>query len=91
MNMEGFHPAVAAWFERRFGVPTPAQAEAWPAIRAGGYTLVAARTASGKTLVAFLAAIEELVRGRSWKRLIILSCERAKMARRRARRSGLAF
>ncbi|MFO1056381.1 MAG: DEAD/DEAH box helicase [Dongiaceae bacterium] len=57
-----FHPAVAAWFERRFGVPTPAQAAAWPAIRGGRHALIAAPTGSGKTLAAFLAAIDDLLR-----------------------------
>ncbi|WP_425287793.1 Lhr family helicase [Pseudomonas borbori] len=57
-----FHPAVAAWFRQRFGAPTPAQIEAWPAIGAGRSTLVAAPTGSGKTLTAFLAAIDALVR-----------------------------
>lgn len=56
-----FHPAVRAWFAGRFAAPTPAQAQAWPAIRAGRSTLVAAPTGSGKTLTAFLAAIDELV------------------------------
>jgi ATP-dependent helicase Lhr and Lhr-like helicase len=57
-----FHPAVAAWFAARFATPTPAQAEAWPAIQAGRHTLIAAPTGSGKTLAAFLAAIDGLVR-----------------------------
>lgn len=56
------HPAVVAWFERHFDAPTAAQAEAWPAIRAGQNVLVAAPTGSGKTLAAFLAAIDTLVR-----------------------------
>ena len=43
-------------------MPTAAQAEAWPAIRAGEHVLVAAPTGSGKTLAAFLAAIDSLVR-----------------------------
>ena len=30
-----FHPVVATWLERRFGAPTPAQAQAWPLIAAG--------------------------------------------------------
>src|SRR5687767_10483675 len=62
MPLHAFHPAVAAWFERTFPAPTQAQARAWPAIRAGRNTLVAAPTGSGKTLTAFLAAIDELVR-----------------------------
>ena len=57
-----FHPAVAAWFDQRFPAPTPVQAEAWQAIKAGRHTLVAAPTGSGKTLAAFLAAIDNLVR-----------------------------
>jgi ATP-dependent Lhr-like helicase len=57
-----FHPAVAAWFESRFGAPTEAQAQAWPAIQAGRHTLIAAPTGSGKTLAAFLASIDTLVR-----------------------------
>ena len=57
-----FHPAVAAWFASRFAAPTPAQAQAWPAIHAGRHTLIAAPTGSGKTLAAFLAAIDGLVR-----------------------------
>src|SRR5690242_16922452 len=57
-----FHPAVAAWFERSFAAPTPAQAQAWPAIQSGRDVLVAAPTGSGKTLAAFLAAIDGLVR-----------------------------
>jgi superfamily II RNA helicase len=49
-----FHPAVAGWFAGSFAAPTPAQAEAWPAIKAGRHTLIAAPTGSGKTLAAFL-------------------------------------
>ena len=57
-----FHPAVAAWFATTFPGPTEAQAQAWPLIQAGRATLVAAPTGSGKTLTAFLAAIDSLVR-----------------------------
>jgi ATP-dependent Lhr-like helicase len=57
-----FHPAVAAWFARSFAAPTAAQAQAWPAIKAGRHTLIAAPTGSGKTLAAFLAAIDDLLR-----------------------------
>jgi len=62
MPLETFHPAVASWFRGAFAAPTPAQAEAWPAIAAGRHTLIAAPTGSGKTLAAFLAAIDDLVR-----------------------------
>ena len=57
-----FHPAVQAWFDQTFPAPTPAQAAAWPAIQRGQHTLVAAPTGSGKTLTAFLAALDALVR-----------------------------
>ncbi|MDO1529627.1 DEAD/DEAH box helicase [Fulvimonas sp. R45] len=60
--LDAFHPAVAAWFRGAFAAPTAAQARAWPAIRAGGHVLVAAPTGSGKTLTAFLAALDALVR-----------------------------
>ena len=60
--LDDFHPAVAGWFHRSFAAPTVAQAAAWPSIRAGQHTLVAAPTGSGKTLTAFLAAIDALVR-----------------------------
>src|SRR6516225_5288292 len=57
-----FCPAVAGWFTGHFAEPTPAQVQAWPAIRAGRHTLISAPTGSGKTLAAFLAAIDALVR-----------------------------
>ncbi|TLP78577.1 DEAD/DEAH box helicase [Pseudomonas nitroreducens] len=60
--LSAFHPAVAGWFRAHFPAPTQAQVEAWPAIQAGESTLVAAPTGSGKTLTAFLSAIEALVR-----------------------------
>ncbi len=62
MPLQEFHTAVANWFQASFAAPTAAQAAAWPSIRAGSHTLVAAPTGSGKTLTAFLAAIDELVR-----------------------------
>jgi ATP-dependent Lhr-like helicase len=61
MALEGFHPAVTAWFNSQFEEPTPPQVEAWPNIKAGKHTLIAAPTGSGKTLSAFLAAIDDLV------------------------------
>ena len=62
MSLANFHPAVSAWFQRTFAAPTDAQVAAWPAIHAGRNTLVAAPTGSGKTLTAFLAALDDLVR-----------------------------
>jgi ATP-dependent Lhr-like helicase len=57
-----FHPAVWGWFSSSFPDPTSAQAQAWPAIKAGRHVLIAAPTGSGKTLAAFLATIDTLVR-----------------------------
>ena len=62
MPLSGFHPVVARWFARAFAEPTAPQQAAWPAIREGRHTLIAAPTGSGKTLAAFLAVIDELVR-----------------------------
>ncbi|MEO8734039.1 MAG: DEAD/DEAH box helicase, partial [Flavobacteriales bacterium] len=62
MSLSQFHPAVRTWFERNFPKPTEVQAKAWPAIASGKNVLVAAPTGSGKTLTAFLWAIDELVR-----------------------------
>ena len=62
MSLDYFHPLVREWFAERFGAPTEAQAQSWPAIVAGEHTLVAAPTGSGKTLAAFLASIDRLLR-----------------------------
>jgi ATP-dependent Lhr-like helicase len=59
--LEDFHPLVRDWFRDRFGTPTEAQSQGWPAIRAGEDTLIAAPTGSGKTLAAFLTCIDALV------------------------------
>ncbi len=60
--LDSFHPAVVSWFTRTFDAPTPAQAQAWPAIQSRRNVLVAAPTGSGKTFAAFLAAMDQLVR-----------------------------
>jgi ATP-dependent Lhr-like helicase len=61
--LESFHPAVQAWFARRFpDGPTEPQAEGWPEIAAGRHTLIAAPTGSGKTLAAFLVCIDRIYR-----------------------------
>ncbi len=56
-----FSPAVAEWFATTFTAPTTAQAQGWPAIADGAHTLILAPTGSGKTLSAFLWAIDRLV------------------------------
>ncbi|BAQ83367.1 DEAD/DEAH box helicase [Pseudomonas sp. St29] len=61
-GLDGFHPAVSAWFKRTFAAVTTAQARAWPLIAQRRSTLIAAPTGSGKTLTAFLAVIDDLVR-----------------------------
>jgi ATP-dependent Lhr-like helicase len=62
-SLDGFHPAVATWFLRRFPEgPTAPQLQGWPHIAAGRHTLIAAPTGSGKTLAGFLVAIDSLYR-----------------------------
>ena len=61
MPLSRFTPQVREWFERAFAAPTPAQAQAWPAIATGEHTLISAPTGSGKTLAAFLWALDRLV------------------------------
>src|SRR5665648_484444 len=56
-----FSAPTRAWFTGAFAEPTPAQAGAWSAIRAGEHALVAAPTGSGKTLAAFLWALDRLM------------------------------
>src|SRR3954471_6083879 len=58
--LEPFSPPVRAWFETTFPEPTEAQAQGWPAIAAGDHTLILAPTGSGKTLTAFLYALDRL-------------------------------
>ena len=64
--LDDFHPAVRAWFERRFDAPSRAQELGWPVIGAaneapGFDVLLCAPTGSGKTLAAFMWAINGLV------------------------------
>jgi ATP-dependent helicase Lhr and Lhr-like helicase len=52
---------VAEWFRQSFAVPTPPQAQGWPAIARAQSTLILAPTGSGKTLTAFLWCINRLM------------------------------
>ncbi|MEV5838580.1 ATP-dependent helicase [Nocardia sp. NPDC052112] len=58
--MAQFSTATQEWFDGAFPAPTSAQLGAWQAIAAGEHTLVVAPTGSGKTLSAFLWAIDQL-------------------------------
>ncbi|MFJ4658339.1 DEAD/DEAH box helicase [Nocardia sp. NPDC088792] len=58
--MDRFSPATRQWFDGAFPAPTAAQLGAWDAISRGEHTLVIAPTGSGKTLSAFLWAIDRL-------------------------------
>src|SRR6476661_10401698 len=60
--LDAFHPVIRQWFLGRFSAPTEPQQQGWPPIAAGAHTLIAAPTGSGKTLTAFLAAIDRLLK-----------------------------
>jgi ATP-dependent Lhr-like helicase len=62
MPLALFHPTVSRWFQERIGTPSAPQVEGWPRIRSGHHTLIAAPTGTGKTLAAFLWAIDGLLR-----------------------------
>ena len=56
-----FSEPTRAWFASAFAAPTAPQTEGWPAIAAGDHTLVCSPTGTGKTLAAFLWAIDRLM------------------------------
>jgi ATP-dependent Lhr-like helicase len=56
-----FHPLIRQWFTEQVGTPTDIQTRAWPEIARGNHVLVTAPTGSGKTLTAFLWAINHFL------------------------------
>ncbi|MEM6986598.1 MAG: DEAD/DEAH box helicase, partial [Pseudomonadota bacterium] len=61
-----FSPGVANWFRSCIGEPTAVQREAWPIIAQSGHVLATAPTGSGKTLTAFLYALDRFATG-AWQ------------------------
>ncbi len=59
--LELFSPACRNWFRRDIGAPTPVQRAGWAAIARGGNVLISAPTGTGKTLTAFLWAIDRML------------------------------
>ena len=56
-----FSEPVRQWFAEQMGQPTRTQALGWPVLHRGGNALVVAPTGTGKTLCAFLNAIDRLI------------------------------
>jgi len=56
-----FQPAVREWFRASFEGATRPQQLGWPAIARGESALLLAPTGTGKTLAAFLWAIDRLM------------------------------
>ena len=63
--LDQFHPLIADWFRSSVGRPTAVQQAAWPVAAAGEHVLAAAPTGGGKTMAAFLWAINQLYK-RVW-------------------------
>ena len=63
--LDRFHPRIRDWFVDRFRTPTDVQEQSWPRIAAGEHLLITAPTGSGKTLTAFLWAIDAFATGQS--------------------------
>ncbi len=62
MPLTSFDQLTREWFETCFAAVTEPQRLGWPEIRAGNDVLISAPTGAGKTLAAFLTAIDSLVR-----------------------------
>src|SRR5690606_2058472 len=59
--LDRFSAATAEWFRSSFAAPTAAQVGAWEVTSSGRHALIVAPTGSGKTLSAFLWALDRLV------------------------------
>jgi ATP-dependent Lhr-like helicase len=57
--LSNFHPSIRAWFSANFSEPTDVQGASWPVIASGQHVLATAPTGSGKTLTAFLWALNQ--------------------------------
>ncbi len=55
-----FSEKTCRWFEQSVGAPTEVQNQGWQAIASGKSLLISAPTGTGKTLTAFLMAIDRL-------------------------------
>jgi ATP-dependent Lhr-like helicase len=58
--LDRFSAPVREFFTSTFREPTPPQVKGWPAIANGDHTLILAPTGTGKTLSAFLWALDRL-------------------------------
>src|SRR3972149_5588873 len=63
-SLSQFYPLIAHWVADQVVQPTDVQEQAWPKIAAGEHLLITAPTGSGKTLTAFLWALDQLISGK---------------------------
>jgi len=61
--LDQFEPSVRDYFRDSFAAPTPVQTASWPLIADRNHVLITAPTGSGKTLTAFLWALNKYASG----------------------------